>query len=87
MFVDPSRPVGQRLVSVEADGKPLDDAKIYRLATNDFMARGGDGYEAFNNVTEVISPHDGPLMINELIEYLEKLKTVRTVVDGRIVFK
>jgi 5'-nucleotidase/UDP-sugar diphosphatase len=87
IVVDPSRPVGQRLVSVEADGKPLDDTKIYKLATNDFMARGGDGYEAFNNVTEVIPPHDGPLMINDLIDYLEKIKTVRTVVDGRIVFK
>jgi 2',3'-cyclic-nucleotide 2'-phosphodiesterase (5'-nucleotidase family) len=87
IVVDASRPVGQRVLSVEADGKPLDDAKIYRLATNDFMARGGDGYEAFNNVTEVISPHDGPLMINEVIDYLEKIKTVRTVVDGRIVFK
>jgi 2',3'-cyclic-nucleotide 2'-phosphodiesterase (5'-nucleotidase family) len=87
IVVDPSRPVGQRLVSALAEGKPLDDAKIYRLATNDFMARGGDGYDAFNNVTEVISPHDGPLMINELIEYLEKIKTVRTVVDGRIVFR
>ncbi|MGV3633023.1 MAG: bifunctional metallophosphatase/5'-nucleotidase [Pseudorhodoplanes sp.] len=87
MVVDPSRPVGQRLVSVEADGKPLEDTKIYRLATNDFMARGGDGYEAFNNVTEIIAPHDGPLMINEVIEYLEKIKTVRTVVDGRIVFR
>ncbi len=37
-----------------ADGKPLDDQKIYKLATNDFMARGGDGYEAFNNVHEII---------------------------------
>lgn len=87
IVVDPSRPVGRRILSVEANGAPLDDAKIYRLATNDFMARGGDGYEAFNNVTEVIAPHDGPLMINELIEYLEKIKTIRTVVDGRIVFK
>ncbi len=87
IVVDPSRPVGQRVVSVMADGKPLDDAKIYKLATNDFMARGGDGYEAFNNVTEIISPHDGPLMINEIIEYLEKIDTVRTIVDGRITFK
>jgi 5'-nucleotidase/UDP-sugar diphosphatase len=85
--VDPSRPVGQRVVSVTADGKPLEDTRIYKLATNDFMARGGDGYEAFNNVTEIISPHDGPLMINEVIDYLEKIKTVRTGVDGRIAFK
>ncbi len=31
--------------------------------------------------------HDGPLMTNEVIEYLEKIKTVRTGVDGRITFK
>lgn len=85
--VDPSRPIGQRVVSVLADGKPLDDTKIYKLATNDFMARGGDGYEAFNNVTEIIAPHDGPLMINELINYLEKIGTVREGVQGRIKFK
>ena len=43
--------------------------------------------EAFNNVTEIISPHDGPLMINEIIDYLQKIGTVRTVVEGRITFK
>jgi 2',3'-cyclic-nucleotide 2'-phosphodiesterase (5'-nucleotidase family) len=87
IVVDPSRPVGQRIVSATTGGKPLDDTKIYKLATNDFMARGGDGYEAFNNVTEIISPHDGPLMINELINYLQKIGTVRTGVQGRITFK
>jgi 2',3'-cyclic-nucleotide 2'-phosphodiesterase (5'-nucleotidase family) len=87
IVVDPSRPVGQRLISVMVNGKPLEDTKIYKLVTNDFMARGGDGYEAFNNVTEIISPHDGPLMINELIDYLETIKSVRTGVDGRIVIK
>ncbi len=51
------------------------------------MARGGDGYEVFNNVTEIISPHDGPLMINEVIKYLEKIGTGRTGVDGRITIK
>ena len=87
ILVDPSRPVGQRILSVEADGKPLEDTKIYKLATNDPMARGGDGYESFNNVTEIISPHDGPLMINEVIDYLKKIGTVRTGIEGRITFK
>ena len=85
--VDPSRPVQQRVVSVTIGDRPLDDGKIYKLATNDFLARGGDGYEAFNNVTEIVSPHDGPLMINEVIKYLEKIKTVRTGIDGRIVLR
>ena len=74
IVVDPSRPVGQRVVSVEADGKPLEDTKIYRLATNDFMARGGDGYSMFDNVHEIIPGHDGPLMTNEVIEYLQKIE-------------
>jgi 2',3'-cyclic-nucleotide 2'-phosphodiesterase (5'-nucleotidase family) len=87
IVVDPSRPVGQRILSVEAGGKPLDDSKIYRLATNDFMSRGGDGYEMFNNVREIIPGHDGPLLTNAVIEYLEKIKTVRTGIDGRIVIK
>jgi 2',3'-cyclic-nucleotide 2'-phosphodiesterase (5'-nucleotidase family) len=87
IVVDPSRPVGQRVVSVEAGGKPLEDGRIYRLATNDFMSGGGDGYEMFNNVREIIPGHDGPLMTNAVIEYLQKIKTVRTGIEGRIVFK
>jgi 2',3'-cyclic-nucleotide 2'-phosphodiesterase (5'-nucleotidase family) len=87
VVVDPSRPVGQRVLSVEAGGKPLDDRGIYRTATNDFMSRGGDGYEMFNNVREIIPGHDGPLMTNAVIEYLEKVKTVRPGADGRILIK
>ena len=56
IVVDPSRPVGERVISVLADGEPLDDKKIYKLATNDFMARGGDGYSMFNNVTRSCPP-------------------------------
>ena len=85
--IDPSRPAGQRVVSVKVGDAPLEDAKIYKLATNDFLARGGDGYEAFNNVRELIPGHDGPLMANEIIKYLEKIKTVRNGVEGRIVIK
>jgi 2',3'-cyclic-nucleotide 2'-phosphodiesterase (5'-nucleotidase family) len=87
IVVDPSRPVGQRIVSIDVHGAPLDDTKTYKLATNDFMANGGDGYEAFDNVRELLPGHDGPLMINEVIKYLEKIKTVRTGVEGRIVIK
>lgn len=32
-----------KLVSVEIDGEPLDDDKVYGLATNSFLLHGGDG--------------------------------------------
>ena len=87
IVVDLSKPVGERVISVLADGAPLEDKKFYKLATNDFMAGGGDGYSMFDNVHEIVPGHDGPLMSNEVIEYLEKIRTVRNGVDGRIVIK
>jgi len=42
---DPDAPALGRVQSVTtADGKPLDDQKLYRVAVNDFMATGGDEY-------------------------------------------
>lgn len=42
-------PRGQRVVrgSVKLDGVPLDDAKTYRVAANNFLAEGGDNFPAF----------------------------------------
>ena len=46
--VDLSKPAGERVKSVDGRRRPLDDAKTYTLATNDFMARGGDGYSVLS---------------------------------------
>src|SRR4051812_9086402 len=44
---DPSKPPGSRLVSVTmADGTPLSDARTYNVIVNDFLATGGEGYNA-----------------------------------------
>ena len=84
---DLSRPAGQRVTAISAGGAPLDDAKIYKLATNDFMARGGDGYAMLRDAKALVPENDGPLMANEVMVYLRKLGTVRTGVEGRIVLK
>lgn len=47
MKYDSGNPAGQRLVSLTLDGKPVDDAAVYRVATNSFLADGGDGFAAF----------------------------------------
>lgn len=41
---NPDRPAGKRIVSVTVAGTPLDLKKTYKVATNDFMSSGGDGY-------------------------------------------
>jgi 2',3'-cyclic-nucleotide 2'-phosphodiesterase (5'-nucleotidase family) len=84
---DLTRPPGERVSSIRVGNAPLDEAKTYKLATNDFMARGGDGYTMFRDAKPIVPEHDGPLMANEVMVYLRRLGTVKTTVDGRIVLK
>jgi len=46
---DPRKEPGHRLLSIEVNGRKLDDRKIYSVGTNDFLADGGDGFRAFKN--------------------------------------
>ena len=46
---DPSQPPMSRVVKITlADGTPLDDAKTYKVAANNFMASGGDNYDVLS---------------------------------------
>jgi 5'-nucleotidase len=69
---DPSRPKGGRIVSVTmADGTALDDARTYNVIMNDFLATGGEGYNAGGRATA-----SKPLNIvdlDALIDYLKSL--------------
>jgi 2',3'-cyclic-nucleotide 2'-phosphodiesterase (5'-nucleotidase family) len=81
------RPAGDRIVSLKVGGAPLDESRTYRVAINDFMLQGGDGYTAFRDATALLPPEDSPPMATEVIEYVIALGTVRTGVEGRIVLK
>ncbi|WP_406854845.1 bifunctional UDP-sugar hydrolase/5'-nucleotidase [Alsobacter sp. KACC 23698] len=82
---DARQPVGKRVLSVQVNGVPLDEAKIYRVATNDFMLRGGDGYTALaGKVAATIDTGDS-LMANDVMVYARRLGTIESRVEGRIV--
>lgn len=84
---DAQRPAGSRILSIAAAGAALDAEKVYRVVTNDFMARGGDGYSAFAAVEPVLPLEDTPLLANEVMIYLSELGTVRGDVEGRLTAK
>ena len=69
---DATRPKGSRIVSVTmADGAPLSDTKTYNVIVNDFLATGGEGYNAGGRATA-----SKPLNIvdlDALIDYLKSL--------------
>jgi 5'-nucleotidase/UDP-sugar diphosphatase len=85
--VNPGRPAGERVVSVLVGGTPLDDAGTYTLATNDFLANGGDGYAVFKSAKPLINPIDATLMASQVIDYIAAKSTVSPAPEGRIVIE
>ena len=84
---DASKPVGQRIVSLRIGDAPVDERKTYKLATNDYLAHGGDGYAMLRDAPRLMRDYDGPLMASEVMLYLGQIGTLRTGIEGRIVFK
>jgi 2',3'-cyclic-nucleotide 2'-phosphodiesterase (5'-nucleotidase family) len=81
---NPRRPPGRRIVSIRIGGRLLDPNRTYRIATNDFLARGGDGYAGFAGAPQLIPADDAPLLANEVMVYMRRLGTVRTGLEGRV---
>jgi 5'-nucleotidase/UDP-sugar diphosphatase len=81
---DLSQPVGARVLSVEIGGKPVEETATYRLATSDFLARGGDGYSALTGAEVLVGDTDARLLTDVVIEHLAGQKTVGATIEGRI---
>jgi 5'-nucleotidase / UDP-sugar diphosphatase len=84
---DGSRPPGSRITSIKIGNAPLEDTKTYRVATNDFMARGGDGYTIFRDARQILPGADAPPLANEVVDYIKQEGTLRTSVEGRLVVR
>ncbi|MBI4643848.1 MAG: 5'-nucleotidase C-terminal domain-containing protein [Deltaproteobacteria bacterium] len=93
-------PAGSRVKEVLIGGHPLDPQKEYVVATNDFMAAGGDGYQVFGEALksspdfanvggmlkgEKLVYNDAGRWLREVvIDYMRNQKKVAPQVDGRI---
>jgi 2',3'-cyclic-nucleotide 2'-phosphodiesterase (5'-nucleotidase family) len=77
-------PAGSRLRDVAVAGAPLDPARRYRLATVDFLARGGDGYAGLRGARMLIDAAAGPLLVNLVAEAIERAGAVTARVEGRL---
>ncbi len=96
----PSAPVGSRVKEVTIGGGPLNPDKEYVIATNDFLAAGGDGYQAFGDAIRAAGDYanlggtlkSANLVYNDpgrwlrdlVIEYIQARKKVAPKVEGRI---
>ncbi|MFD0692979.1 bifunctional metallophosphatase/5'-nucleotidase [Paenibacillus sp. GCM10027628] len=79
---NPTKPSGQRVIDVKVGGKALEPDKTYRLATNDFVAAGGDGYDMFKDKKAL---NTGITLYELVEEALIARKTINPTTEGRIV--
>jgi 2',3'-cyclic-nucleotide 2'-phosphodiesterase (5'-nucleotidase family) len=81
---DASAEAGKRVSEVMLGDQPLDLDKVYKVATNDYMLGGGDGYGALGGGNVIINAGNGNLMANDVIEYIAASGKVTVGVEGRI---
>jgi 2',3'-cyclic-nucleotide 2'-phosphodiesterase (5'-nucleotidase family) len=82
---DLAQPPGARIITMQVGGAPLDESKVYRVAILDYLARGGDDYTMFATARRITPDNDAPLLVNEVVQYLRKIGTANTGVEGRVV--
>ncbi|MBW8786519.1 MAG: 5'-nucleotidase C-terminal domain-containing protein, partial [Rhizobium leguminosarum] len=83
---DQSKPVGSRVGDVqvkEGDNfAPIDPAKTYKVATNNFMRSGGDGYSIFKDGKNAYDY--GPDLADVTAEYVAAHSPYKPYTDGRV---
>ncbi|MBT9162837.1 MAG: Mannosylglucosyl-3-phosphoglycerate phosphatase [Dehalococcoidia bacterium] len=81
---DPKRPVGERIVEVLIGGDPLEMDRTYTMATNCFVAAGGDGFAMFKESKVVLET--GEFVRDQVAAYIREVGKVRAEIEGRIRF-
>ena len=78
---DPAKPAMERITSVMFNGKELDPKMTYSVATNDFMAAGGDQYVSLGASAQT---GEYAALDEALINYIKQVDTATVKVEGRV---
>jgi 2',3'-cyclic-nucleotide 2'-phosphodiesterase (5'-nucleotidase family) len=80
---DSSKPHGQQVLSIEVDGKPIDDSRLYSIITNNYV--GGHLHDFFGIPEKDIELTTIQKIDSELfVEAVQKQKRISSKVEGRI---
>jgi 5'-nucleotidase/UDP-sugar diphosphatase len=79
-----SEPSGRRAVSIEVNGEPVDDGKMYSIVTNEYVA--GHLHDFFGIPEKNITPIQLEKIDHDVfVEAVKKQKVISSRVEGRIV--
>lgn len=81
---DPTRPVGQRVVSAKVNGSFLNPCQSYTVAITTYVLGGGDGYAMFKDAEVLSDLESAPLAPNVLLRAVSAQPSIAPQVEGRL---
>lgn len=80
-----NKPIGERVQTININGRKLESQQIYSVATSDYLANGGDGYSVFlNALHQPQNNQKPPLLADVVIRRIQQQKTIFPKVEFRI---
>ncbi len=71
--IDRSKPVGDRVSDITIDGAPIDPAATYKVAANNFLLGGGDGFTVFTEGQDQVL---GAIDLDTFVAYFNAQGTI-----------
>src|SRR5262245_12488913 len=78
---DLTQPAGSRVFNIKINGTAVDPLASYRVAMNNFLASGGDGFTVFNEGTD---PLGGEIDLDALVTYFQKNSPISPGPQNRV---
>ncbi len=80
---DPAAAHGRRLGPVLVGSARVEPGRMYSLATTDYLAAGGDGYDMLKVARVLVDSSGGPLLVNVVAEAVQAAGRVDAALEGR----
>ncbi|TGD95959.1 bifunctional metallophosphatase/5'-nucleotidase [Methylobacterium nonmethylotrophicum] len=84
--VETGRPAGKRVTAVTVGDAPLDPARTYTVAANNFMLAGGNDYGMLAEGRTLVGATDGTLVANVVMSYI-RANAPLTIETGRLTIR
>ncbi|EXJ10965.1 bifunctional metallophosphatase/5'-nucleotidase [Nitrincola nitratireducens] len=82
---DSSQDPGKRVIALNVRGQAVQDNQIYRLATRQFIANGGDGFDMFIGVKPIVYEGQMTRLVSDLvIDAIQVAKSIAPKIEGRL---
>jgi len=79
------KPVGERVQTININGRTLEPKRKYSVSTSDYLANGGDGYNVFLDTQHLERNNQKPPLITDVaIRMIQRQKIILPKIEFRI---